>query len=178
MIQIREKSAASDELYLAVAQCLDSAAGSGTKIIVNDRVDIAMAAGADGVHLGQTDLPAKEARKLLGDDRIIGISTHNLVQVREAAKMPVSYVAFGPVWPTGTKEDPDPVVGLDLLREAKTLVRGVPLVAIGGITEENIQTTLAAGADSVAVISELYRSDLPLPVRYRTLAESAAVKQV
>ena len=177
-IQIREKHAPSDAFYRAVLACIEAAKATGTKIIVNDRVDIALATGADGVHLGQTDLPPVEARKLLGEKAIIGISTHSLEQARQALEMPVDYIAFGPVWPTSTKEDPDPVVGLEMLGEVKRLAADIPVVAIGGINESNIAATLAAGADSAAIVSDLYRASGSIAMRYRKLTEAASVKHL
>ena len=174
-IQIREKTAPSDEFYRAVLDCLETAKATGTRIIVNDRVDIALATGAHGVHLGQTDLPPFEARKLLGESSIIGISTHSIEQVRQALDLPVDYIAFGPVWPTSTKENPDPVVGLEMLSEVKRLAGGIPVVAIGGINESNLAATLAAGADSAAVISDLYRASSSIALQYRKLTKIADV---
>ena len=175
MVQIREKRASSDEFYQAVVECLEIAAASDTKIIVNDRVDIALAAGAHGVHLGQTDLPVVEARRLLGEHAIIGVSTHSIEEVREALQFPVDYIAFGPVWPTATKEDPDPVVGLELLAEVKRITEQVPVVAIGGINVSNLAVTISAGADSAAIISDLYRGPGEIALRYRELAETVSV---
>lgn len=174
-IQIRDKNAPSDELYDAAAECVRIAQDAGARIIVNDRADIALAAGAHGVHLGQTDLPAAEARELLGGAAIVGLSTHNLEQVAEALRLPVDYIAFGPVWPTRTKENPDPVVGLELLREAKRIAGDVPVVAIGGITRSNAAATLSAGADSLAVIGSLHRGPGSIADRLRELSAAARV---
>lgn len=174
-IQIREKRSPSDEFFAAVVECVDVAEGTDTKIIVNDRVDIAMAARAHGVHLGQTDLPPREARNLLGDDAIIGISTHDLEQVESGVAEPVDYIAFGPVWPTRTKENPDPVVGLEMIREVKQLARDIPIVAIGGIKTSNVIETLRAGADSAAIISELYTGPASIEDRYKELVSLASV---
>jgi thiamine-phosphate pyrophosphorylase len=126
-------------------------------IIINDRADIALAIKADGVHLGQDDLPPEGARRMLGDDAIIGFSTHNLKQAREAIQLPVDYIAFGPVFATSTKQNPDAIVGLETLRRVRDIVVDHPLVAIGGITLENAEEVLNAGADSVAVISAILR---------------------
>jgi thiamine-phosphate pyrophosphorylase len=122
--------------------------------VVNDRADFARLLGA-GLHVGQDDLPPADARTVLGDDAIIGYSTHNESQLRAAACEPADYVAYGPVCTTASKVNPDPVTGtaeLALLRSAS----GLPLVAIGGITRKNAREVLAAGADSVAIISDLY----------------------
>ena len=174
-IQIREKNARSDEFYRAVVDSLAVALETGTRVIVNDRVDIAMAAGAHGVHLGQTDLPPVEARKLLREDAIIGFSTHTIKQAREAMTFPLDYIAFGPVWPTRTKENPDPVVGLDLLGEVKRIAGEIPVVAIGGINDSNAAETLSAGADSLAVVSCLFSGNEPIEKRFRSLCHVAGV---
>ena len=174
-IQIREKNASSDEFYRSVVACIEIAGLYGAKIIVNDRVDIAVAAGAHGAHLGQSDLSPVEARKLLGSEAIIGISTHSIDQAVQALKMPVDYIAFGPVWPTNTKEDPDPVVGVNLLAEVKRNAGRIPVVAIGGIGVSNLAATLSAGADSAAIISDLYRGPEPIALRFRLLAQTAGV---
>jgi len=176
-IQIREKNARSDEFYGAVVDSLAVARETGTLVIVNDRVDIVMVAGAHGVHLGQTDLPPAEARKLLGEGAIIGYSTHTIEQARVAIDMPLDYIAFGPVWPTRTKENPDPVVGLDLLTEVKQIAGRIPVVAIGGIDETNAAATLSAGADSLAVISVLFSGNAPIKEKYTSICKAASVKQ-
>lgn len=154
-IQVREKTASSREFYEAAVSAVRIAHGHGARIIINDRVDIAMLAGADGVHLGQEDLPPAEARKLLGEKAVIGFSTHSIEQIEAAVKMPIDYVAFGPIFPTATKERPDPVVGLELLRAAKRAAGGFPLVAIGGIDNVNFHGVIDAGADSAAMISSI-----------------------
>ena len=153
-VQVRDKHAAGRELYEIVVAALAVARPLGVKIVVNDRVDVALAAGADGAHVGQEDLPAKAAREILGPDRIVGVSTHTAEQAREAASLPVEYVAIGPVFATATKANPDPVVGLEGVRAARAVVP-MPLVAIGGITLEHAPEVIAAGADSVAVVSDL-----------------------
>jgi thiamine-phosphate pyrophosphorylase len=153
-VQVRDKHAAGRELYEIVVAALAVARPLGVKIVVNDRVDVALAAGADGAHVGQEDLPAEAARQILGPDRIVGVSTHTAGQAREAARLPVDYVAIGPVFATATKAKPDPVVGLEGVRAARAVVP-VPLVAIGGITLEHAPEVIAAGADSVAVVSDL-----------------------
>jgi thiamine-phosphate pyrophosphorylase len=131
-------------------------------LIINDRVDLCLAADADGVHLGQDDLSPAAARRIFdqikeGKTRIIGFSTHNLSQVREADALPIDYIAIGPVFTTGSKLNPDPVIGIEGLRQARQATRK-PLVAIGGITRENCRQVKEAGADSVAVISDLLES--------------------
>ena len=154
-IQLREKYAAPNDFHEAAKTALEIARKHGVKIIINDRVDIALSLKADGVHLGQDDLPPEQARKILGDKAIIGFSTHNLDQAVEAIKMPIDYLAIGPVFATTTKENPEPVIGIEGVKKVRQLVGKFPLVAIGGITSENYREVLEAGADSVAVISSL-----------------------
>lgn len=158
-IQLREKNLSPREYHLEVEAALRVARSRSARLIVNDRADIALAAGADGVHLGQDDLPVEAARALLGDDAVIGYSTHTVEQAIAAARLPVSYIAIGPVYETRTKEKPDPQVGLDGVRRVREAVpRTIPLIAIGGITRENARAVLEAGADSVAVVSALLKT--------------------
>jgi thiamine-phosphate pyrophosphorylase len=131
-----------------------AAAEGGALFIVNDRCDLAMALEADGVHLGQGDLPLKEARAIMGPHRVIGLSTHRPQEIQEIAQGGASYLAFGPVFQTKSKSDHAPVVGVDGLRTVRGLTR-LPLFAIGGITAENAGVVLSAGADGVAVISAI-----------------------
>jgi thiamine-phosphate pyrophosphorylase len=131
-----------------------AARAAGALLVVNDRVDVALLAGADGVHLGQDDLRPEDARRLLPAGALIGVSTHDRAQVEEAAASGADYVAVGPVFATATKERPDPVVGLELVRWARGRV-GVPLVAIGGITAGRAAEVAAAGADGLAVVSAI-----------------------
>ncbi len=126
----------------------------GIRLIMNDRADLALAAEWDGVHVGQEDLSPEGARTVVGERLWVGVSTHNPEQVSEAAKAPVDYVAVGPVFETATKENPDPVIGLEGVRRARELTNK-PLVAIGGITRANCRSVIEAGADSVAVIADL-----------------------
>lgn len=154
LIQLREKEASPRAFYHQAREAVEQARELGVTILINDRVDIALAVGADGVHVGQEDLPPEKARALLGPDRLIGFSTHSLEQALRADALPVDYIAVGPIFPTRTKENPDPVVGLELIAAVRARVRK-PLVAIGGITLETAPRVLAAGADAVAVISDL-----------------------
>jgi thiamine-phosphate pyrophosphorylase len=165
IVQLRAKGV-SDRVFFALAQdALRAAREAGVLFVVNDRPDVALVLGADGVHLGQDDLPPAAARRLLGDEAVIGWSTHSLEQLARAGEEPVDYVAFGPVFPTATKRDADPVVGLDLLRAARALTAR-PLVAIGGITSQNARAIASAGADGLAVISALLAApDLAAAVR-------------
>lgn len=176
-VQIREKKGTSNAFYEAVIESLEVAKGLDVKIIVNDRVDIAIATGADGVHLGQDDLPPEQARKLLGDHAIIGLSTHSVEQAIAAAKMPIDYAAIGPIFGTRTKKNPDPVVGLDGLRRVRDAVADLPLVAIGGINLSNIAEVINAGADSAAVISDLFVRPTDIGGRYDALFRAASVKR-
>jgi len=126
------------------------------KMIMNDRADLCLSAGFDGVHVGQEDLSPESVRAIIGPERWLGVSTHNPEQLREADLTSADYVVIGPVFATSSKENPDPVVGLDGVRRARALTRK-PLVAIGGITRANAFSVIDAGADSVAVISDLLR---------------------
>jgi thiamine-phosphate pyrophosphorylase len=160
IIQLREKSMAASDFYSEAKAAVDIARKAGIRLIINDRVDIALAVGADGVHLGQDDLPVESARALLGPNAIIGLSTHNLEQAENALKLPVSYLALGPIFTTRTKRNPEPEIGLSRLQQISKVVEAIPLVAIGGITPENATDVIAAGADSIAQISFLL-SDPP-----------------
>jgi thiamine-phosphate pyrophosphorylase len=133
-----------------------SGAPQSVRLIMNDRADLCLAAEFDGVHVGQEDLSPESVRKIIGPDRWLGVSTHNPEQLREADLTSADYLAIGPVFQTSSKEKPDPVVGLEGVRRARALTRK-PLVAIGGITRANAASVIAAGADSVAVISDLLR---------------------
>jgi thiamine-phosphate diphosphorylase len=124
----------------------------GAQLVVNDRVDIAMAVRADGVHLGQTDLPIADARRIAGDRLFIGVSTHDLEQVRVACAAGADYLGFGPVFETATKANPDRVQGIEQLRAAVALAKGVPVVAIGGITPAHAPVIYAAGTSSICAI--------------------------
>ena len=156
VVQLRDKRATALEFYGQARAALAVAVERGVQLIINDRVDIARAIGAMGVHLGQDDLPPQAARRLLGDDAVIGYSTHSVSQALEAAQLPIDYLAIGPIFATSTKEDPDPVVGLDGVRAVREVVGSLPLVAIGGITRVNSDEVIQAGADSVAMISGLW----------------------
>ena len=128
----------------------------GLKLVMNDRADLALVAEFDGVHVGQDDLSPESVRKIIGPERWLGVSTHNAEQMQEADGTSADYLAIGPVFSTASKDRPDPVVGLEGVRRARRLTRK-PLVAIGGITRDNAASVIGAGADSVAVISDLLR---------------------
>ena len=153
LIQLREKQEGAREFYGEAEEALVVARSLGVSLIINDRVDIALAVGTAGVHLGQDDMPPDAARKLLGPQAVIGYSTHNVEQAIDAVKLPIDYIAIGPIFRTSTKTDTAPVLGLDGLRAVRQAIGQFPLVAIGGITHENAREVIAAGADSVAVIS-------------------------
>ena len=154
-IQLREKHASPKQFYEAAQAAIEIARRDGAKIIINDRVDIALALKADGVHLGQDDLSPAEARKILGENAIIGFSTHSVGQAIEAVTLPLDYIAVGPVFATETKENPDEIVGLEGVRQVRAAIGDFPLVAIGGITTENFRAVLKAGADSLAIIKSV-----------------------
>ena len=161
IIQFRDKTLSAREFHREAAEALRVARDVGVKLIINDRVDIALALGADGVHLGQEDLPPAAARQLLGSEAIIGLSTHNLEQARRAAAQPVDYIAIGPIFSTSTKDKPDPEVGLGVLRQVSEIVGKTPLVAIGGISSANGAEVIDSGADAIAVISDLWSAANP-----------------
>ncbi|HEY8559469.1 MAG TPA: thiamine phosphate synthase [Pyrinomonadaceae bacterium] len=154
-IQLREKHASPKDFYADAQAALTIARRHSAKIIINDRADIALALGADGVHLGQDDLPPAAARRILGEKTIIGYSTHNVSQAIEAAEMPIDYVAIGPVFTTQTKDNPDALVGVRGVREVSAAIGDLPLVAIGGISFENCRAVFEAGADSLAIIKSV-----------------------
>jgi thiamine-phosphate pyrophosphorylase len=161
LVQLRAKSMASGTLLELADACSARARSAGATFIVNDRADIAVLSGANGVHVGQDDLAPADARRLVGAEAIVGLSTHNDEQVRRAVTEPVSYIAIGPVFATTSKSRPDPIVGLEGVRAAARVIAeagaDIPLVAIGGITRERAPAVFEAGATSVAVISDLLR---------------------
>jgi len=155
LIQLREKKMPALEFYQQARAAVEVAAGCGVRLIINDRLDIALAVGAAGVHLGQDDVPADAARALMGAAAVVGYSTHCVEQAIAAAKLPIDYLAIGPIFATTTKSDTAPVLGLEGLRAVRQAIGEFPLVAIGGITTANARSVIEAGADSVAVISAL-----------------------
>ena len=169
LIQLRDKHAAPRDFYRQAEAALQIAREHGVRLIINDRVDVAFALGADGVHLGQTDMPVEAARRLLGERVIVGISTHNLEQAKLAANKPVDYVAFGPVFKTSTKENPDPIASLEALRGVRTIVGALPVVAIGGITLANAEEAWKAGADAVSSIAALVSDPSRIPENMRQM---------
>ncbi len=153
ILQIRHKMLWSGRVFDDAREVAALCRQAGATLIVNDRADIAKLLGA-GLHVGQDDLAPTDARALLGDEAVIGYSTHNAAQLRDAAAEPVDYIALGPIFGTTSKQNPDPAVGIDELRRCRALVEK-PLVGIGGITRENARAVFDAGADAVAVIADL-----------------------
>lgn len=157
-IQYREKDKPRSEIYEKSLQIRKLTKDFSAVLIINDHADIAASVDAEGVHLGQEDLPLKEARKILGKNKIIGISTHKLVQAKEAEKGGANYIGFGPVFHTTTKNAGSPI-GTDILSEIKEQIR-IPIVAIGGINKDNIRSVLNTGADAVAAASAFLSGDI------------------
>jgi thiamine-phosphate pyrophosphorylase len=154
LLQFRNKSASSRELFESSSRLSSLLIPRGVSFFVNDRADVAFLAGATGVHVGREDLGVDEARSVIGTGKLVGVSTHNLEQFQRAAKTTADYVAVGPVFSTSTKANPDPVVGIEFIRRIRPLT-DKPIVAIGGITLEHAAEVVEAGADSVAVISDI-----------------------
>jgi len=160
LIQLRDKRADDAGLLAAAVEAAREAEASGARLIVNDRCDIARLSGAAGVHLGDEDLPPEEARRLLGPDAIVGVSTHGLDEALRAARLPVDYVALGPVFATAHASVDRSPLGLEAVRRASSSI-DKPIVAIGGITLDNASDVLEAGAASVAVIGDLMTAPDP-----------------
>ncbi|MBN2242196.1 MAG: thiamine phosphate synthase [Acidobacteria bacterium] len=157
LVQIRDKHTPAGELLRDLGRCVDFALKRNARLILNDRCDLVLCGGLSGVHLGQEDLPPGEARTLLGEESIIGFSTHTLSQVRKASRLPVQYIGFGPVFQTSTKANASRAVGLSALRSA-CRQSPIPVVAIGGIGLQQVRGVLDAGAAAAAVISALMKS--------------------
>jgi len=153
-VQLRDKEAGGGELYRVALEALKlmRKGGGSPLFLVNDRVDVALAAGADGVHLGQEDLPASAARRILGEGAVLGVSAGSVEEARAAEEEGADYLGVGPIFPTPSKPDAGEPLGLEGLRAIRRVVN-IPLVAIGGINEENLEEVFEAGADGVAVIS-------------------------
>ena len=174
-VQLREKYLPPIDFLREAEAALKIADDNHVTLIINDRVDIAMAIGAGGVHLGQNDMPAEAARRLFREDAFVGFSTHTQQQMEAAVRLPIDYVAFGPIFATTTKHDHDPTVGLEQLRAVRNIAAEVPLVAIGGITAANVQAVLETGADSVAVISSVVGESSRIEQNMRRMLELAGV---
>jgi thiamine-phosphate pyrophosphorylase len=183
ILQYRDKHATSRLLFETCAllsrewRHFSAQAGGAARFIVNDRADIAALVGAGGVHVGQTDLGVEQARAVVGPKCWVGVSTHNLEQVAAADRTSADYVAFGPIFPTTTKDKADPVVGLELLAQARAGTRK-PLVAIGGITLERAEDVYRAGADSLAVSRDLMSATEPIGRAKAFLEVAARVKRM
>ena len=154
LLQYRDKSASARDLLETSGKLVSSLRSFGSSLIVNDRPDVAALAGAAGVHVGQEDLDPEQARAVVGEKMCVGVSTHNLEQFQRAAGTSADYIAVGPIFSTTSKANPDPVVGLELLRQVRPLT-DKPMIAIGGITLERAASVISAGADSVAVIRDV-----------------------
>lgn len=172
IIQLRAKGLHARDTLKAALEIRTAVPFGKALFMINDRIDIALAAGADGVHLGQDDIPAKDALSLL-KGLVIGVSTHNEQEARQAEADGATYISFGPVFPTRTKKDADTPKGLERLGEIKASVR-LPIVAIGGITEESAVDVISAGADSVAMISELLTA---VDIRAKTESVAKRIKR-
>ena len=157
ILQFRHKGFFSREVFAQLERVAQLCRAAGALFVVNDRADLAALTGA-ALHLGQDDLTPTAARQVVGTKTLIGFSTHNEHQLRAAAAEPADYLALGPIFGTSSKDNPDPVVGLDELRRLRTLTDR-PLVAIGGITRTNARSVLDAGADAVAIIGDLFAGD-------------------
>jgi thiamine-phosphate pyrophosphorylase len=155
LLQYRNKVGEPDSILRSAAVLWEVFDGTGCRLMMNDRADLAVLAGFGGVHVGQGDLSPEDARRVVGAERWVGVSTHNDEQVQIANETGADYIAVGPVFATGTKVDAEPVIGLEGVRRARALTKK-PIVAIGGITRANARSVIDAGADSVAVISALF----------------------
>ena len=160
LLQYRNKRASPRELFESSRELVSLLATLKVSVVVNDRADFAALAGANGVHVGQEDLEVEKARQVVGTEKLVGVSTHNLEQFRRAAASSADYIAVGPIFSTGTKSNPDPVVGTEFIREVR-LLTDKPIVAIGGITLERAPEIIESGADSVAVISDILGAPEP-----------------
>jgi len=165
LIQLRDKSTRTGPLVALADAAVSRAHAVGALLIVNDRADVARLSGADGVHVGQDDLPVTDVRRVLGEDAIVGLSTHDPRQIDRAIETSATYIAVGPIYGTSTKDTGYIARGLDLVRYAVARADGRPVVAIGGITLERASEVLDAGAASVAIISDLLTQDPVARVR-------------
>jgi thiamine-phosphate pyrophosphorylase len=160
LIQYRNKAAPARQLFETSRELASFLNPLGVKFMVNDRADVAALVSAAGVHVGQDDVGPEQARAVIGAEKWVGVSTHNAEQFRRAAETSADYIAVGPIYVTASKENPDPVVGLELIRQTRAMTDKL-IVAIGGITLEHAAEVIEAGADSVAVISDILRADNP-----------------
>ena len=160
LIQYRNKSAPARQYLDSSRELAEALRPHGVTFLVNDRPDVAFLADASGVHVGQDDLEVEHARRVAGQDKLVGVSTHNLEQFKKAAASSADYIAIGPLFSTTSKANPDPVVGIDFLRKARGLT-DKPIVGIGGISLDRARSVIEAGADSVAVISGILSAPNP-----------------
>jgi thiamine-phosphate pyrophosphorylase len=160
LMQYRNKQASAGELFESSKKLVSLLAPLKVSLVVNDRADVAALVGADGVHVGQEDLSVEKTRHVVGTEKLVGVSTHNLEQFQRAAASSADYIAVGPIFATGTKANPDPVVGEEFIRKVR-LLTDKPIVAIGGITLERAPEIIESGADSVAVISDILGAPEP-----------------
>ncbi len=170
LFQYRDKAAPMREAYRQALRLREASAEVGVNLIINDRCDLALAVGADGVHVGQHDLACAHAKQLMGAGKIVGVSTHRTVEVEDATRAGADYIGFGPIFETGSKRNREPLVGLDGLRDARTRTP-LPIFAIGGITAETAQAVRQAGADGIAVIGAVAKAD-DVTATVRTLLAS------
>jgi thiamine-phosphate pyrophosphorylase len=167
--QLREKDLPPRDLYPLALEMRQLTQAYGARLLINDRIDVVLAVDADGVHLTTTSLPARVARQLLGPDRLLGVSTHNLAEAQVAAEGGSDFLVFGPVFFTPSKAPYGEPVGLDALRAVRAAVR-LPILAIGGIKTANLDQVLAVGADGIAVISAVISADDPTAAAQALLA--------
>jgi len=160
LLQYRNKQASARELFDRSKRLASLLIPQGVTFVVNDRADVACAAGASGVHVGQEDMAVEATRAVIGPENLLGVSTHNLEQFEQAAGTSADYIAVGPVFSTSTKANPDPVVGIEFIRKLRSLTNK-PIVAIGGITLERAAEVVQVGADSIAVISDILQAPDP-----------------
>ncbi len=176
VLQLRVKSLPPVDFLELATKAREATRAHRCQLIINDRVDIALASDADGVHLGQDDLPLSAGRRLMGE-RIVGISTHDMDQAKEAERSGADYIGFGPMFGSKTKATGYEARGAEMLKRIRTAVK-IPVVAIGGITEENVQQVWRAGADSAAIISDILHADAPGAKVMRILAQAAQRRQL
>ena len=159
-VQLREKNCPAGEFVQLAGNLKDRLAESNVPLIINDRVDVALAAGADGVHIGQEDIPYHQVRSMLGPNRIIGLSVNTYAQLMEADRTDVDYLSLSPVYPTQTKKDTKEPFGLEGLRKARSMTQK-PLITIGGVNKQNLASIMATGMDGVALVSAICAADSP-----------------
>ena len=172
IVQLRAKAMVPRDFLELAKKAREITHRYGCQLIINDRADIAIASNADGIHLGQEDLPLQPARKIM-PDKMIGISTHDVVQAREAERGGADYIGFGPMFGTNTKDTGYSARGIDMLKEIRAAVK-LPIVAIGGINEQNVSKVWQAGADSAAIISDILKAESPRE-KIRRIAASAPI---